>query len=134
LSASLHRGGSTWSVRFSARSGQPTTPIVAFLPFVAYQSPAARAGGLYDDGLNFAGDYNSATLPPYLRIDVGWRGSKDVDWFGGGTLTPFASIANLFSLPNVVGVAPEQRRDGVTERVYAPQLPMLPFLGLEFRF
>ena len=134
LSASLQRGGSTWSVRFSARSGQPTTPIVAFLPFVAYQSPDARAGGLYDDVLNFAGDYNSATLPPYLRIDVGWRGSKDVDWFGGGTLTPFASIANLFSLPNVVGVAPEERRDGVTERVYAPQLPMLPFLGLEFRF
>ncbi len=134
LSASLQRGGSTWSVRFSARSGQPTTPIVAFLPFVAYLSPDARVGGLYDDVLNFAGDYNSATLPPYMRIDVGWRGSNDVDWFGGGTLTPFASIANLFSLPNVVGVAPEQRPDGATERVYAPQLPMVPFLGLEFRF
>ncbi len=134
LSASLKHGGSTWSVRFSARSGQPTTPIVAFLPFVAYSSPDARVGGLYDDVLNFAGEYNSETLPPYLRIDLGWRGSKDVDWFGGGTLTPFASIANLFSLPNVVGVAPEQRTDGVTERVYAPQLPMVPFLGLEFRF
>ncbi len=134
LSASLQRGGSTWSVRFSARSGQPTTPIVAFLPFVAYLSPGARMGGLHDDVLNFAGEYNSATLPPYVRIDLGWRGSNDVDWFGGGTLTPFASIANLFSLPNVVGVAPEERRDGVTERVYAPQLPMVPFLGLEFRF
>ncbi len=134
LSASLQRGGSNWSLRLSARSGQPTTPIVAFLPFVAYMSPDARVGGLYDDVLNFSGEYNSATLPPYLRIDVGWRGSKDVDWFGGGTLTPFASIANLFSLPNVVGVAPEERTDGVTERVYAPQLPMVPFLGLEFRF
>ena len=134
LSASLQRGGSTWSVRFSARSGQPTTPIVAFLPFVAYMSPDGRAGGLYDDVLNFAGEYNSATLPPYVRIDLGWRGSSEVKWFGGGTLTPFASIANLFSLPNVVGVAPEQRPDGATERVYAPQLPMVPFLGLEFRF
>ena len=134
LSASVTRGGSTWSLRFSARSGQPTTPIEAFLPFVAYVSPDARVGGLYDDVLNFAGPYNSATLPPYVRIDVGWRGSKDVDWFGGGTLTPFASIANLFSLPNVVGVAPEERTDGATERVYAPQLPMVPFLGLEFRF
>ena len=134
LSASLQRGGSTWSVRFSARSGQPTTPIVAFLPFVAYASPDARLGGLYDAVLNFAGEYNSATLPPYLRIDVGWRGSKEVGWFGGGTLTPYASIANLFSLPNVVGVAPEERTDGASERVYAPQLPMVPFLGLEFRF
>ncbi len=134
LSASLQRGGSIWSVRFSARSGQPTTPIVAFLPFVAYMSSDARVGGLYDDVLNFAGEYNSATLPPYVRIDIGWRGSTDVEWFGGGTLTPFASIANLFSLPNVVGVAPEQRPDGATERVYAPQLPMVPFLGLEFRF
>jgi len=134
LSASLQHGGSTWSIRFSARSGQPTTPIVAFLPFVAYMSPDARVGGLYDDVLNFAGEYNSATLPPYVRIDVGWRGSKDVGWFGGGTLTPYASIANLFSLPNVVGVAPEERTDGASERVYAPQLPMVPFLGLEFRF
>ena len=134
LSASLQRGTSTWSVRFSARSGQPTTPIVAFLPFVAHMSPDARVGGLYDDVLNFGGEYNSATLPPYLRIDVGWRGSKEVGWFGGGTLTPYASIANLFSLPNVVGVAPEERPDGVSERVYAPQLPMVPFLGLEFRF
>ncbi len=134
LSASLRRGESTWSIRFSARSGQPTTRIVAFLPFVAYMSPDARVGGLYDDVLNFAGEYNSATLPPYVRIDVGWRGTREVDWFGGGTLTPYASIANLFSLPNIVGVAPEARSDGLTERVYAPQLPMVPFLGLEFRF
>lgn len=61
LSASLRRGGSTWSVRFSARSGQPTTPIVAFLPFVAYMSPDAKVGGLYGDVLNFAGEYNSAS-------------------------------------------------------------------------
>ncbi len=134
LSAGLKHGGSTWSIRFSARSGQPTTPIVAFLPFVAYRSLDVREGGLYDDVLNFAGEYNSETLPPYVRIDVGWRGSREVDWFGGGTLTPYASIANLFSLPNVIGVAPEERTDGVTERVYAPQLPMVPFLGLEFRF
>ncbi len=134
LSASARRGESTWSIRFSVRSGQPTTPIVAFLPFVAYRSLDVRIGGLYDDVLNFAGEYNSATLPPYVRIDVGWRGSRKVDWFGGGTLTPYASIANLFSLPNIVGVAPEERSDGATERVYAPQLPMVPFLGLEFRF
>lgn len=134
LSASLRHGGSTWSVRFSARSGQPTTPIVAFLPFVAYMSPDVRMGGLYDDVLNFAGEYNSATLPPYMRIDLGWRGTWEVDWFGGGALTPYASIANLFSLPNVVGVALEERPGGVTERVYAPQLPMVPFVGAEFRF
>ena len=93
-----------------------------------------------DDVLNLAGEYNSVKLPPYARIDVGWRGSWEVAWFGGGVLSPYASVANLFSLPNVVGVGPERGRtspgpgNGVSELVYAPQLPMLPFLGVEFRF
>ena len=69
-----------------------------------------------------------------MRIDVGWRSSRRVGWFGGGTLSPFFSVANLFSLPNVVGALPDRDPGATSELVYAPQLPMLPFLGLEFRF
>ena len=140
LSASLKRGASMWSLRFSARSGQPTTPLVAFLPFTGHRFPDESTQQVTYGVLNVAGKYNSMELPPYVRIDVGWRGSWDVSWLGGGVLSPYASIANLFSLPNVVGVGPELGDvspgpgNGVSELVYAPQLPMLPFLGIEFRF
>ena len=134
VGASLERGTSTWSVRFSARSGQPMTPFLALLPFAGYRSPDADVLVITDDVLNLSGEYNSERLPSYLRIDVGWRSSKEVSWFGGGSLVPYFSVANLFSLPNVVGVAPERTQSGTSELVYAPQLPMLPFFGVEFRF
>lgn len=140
LSANLRRGASIWSLRFSARSGQPTTPLMAFLPFTGHRFPDESTQQVTYGVLNIAGEYNSVKLPPYIRIDVGWRGSWNVPWLGGGVLSPYASVANLFSLPNVVGVGPQLGDvspgpgNGVSELVYAPQLPMLPFLGIEFRF
>ena len=140
LSASLKWGKSLWSLRLSARSGQPTTPLLAFLPFTGHRFPDESTQQVTYDVLNLAGEYNSVKLPPYARIDVGWRGSWEVSWFGGGILSPYVSVANLFSLPNVVGVGPEIGDgspgvgNGVSELVYAPQLPMVPFLGVEFRF
>ena len=134
VSASWTRGASTWSVRFSARSGQPWTPVLAIFPFVDYRSPDSDALSITDDVTHLAGPYNSEKLPPHVRIDVGWRSSKSVGWFGGGTLRPFVSVANLFSLPNVVGALPDREFGRTSEFVFAPQLPMLPFAGLEFRF
>lgn len=134
VSAGWTRGTSTWSLRFSARSGQPTTPVLAILPFVDYRSPSSDARVITDAVTHLGGPYNSQVLPPHVRIDVGWRSSKSVGWFGGGTLRPFVSVANLFSLPNVIGVLPEQDFGATSELVYGPQLPMLPFAGLEFRF
>ncbi len=133
LAVGLERGASTWSVRLSARSGQPTTPVVALLPFAGYKSPDSDLKVIIDNVLHLSGAYNSARLPSYFRIDVGWRSAKEISWFGGGTLAPYVSVANLFSLPNVVGVFHDWD-DGTTTRFYPPQLPMFPFFGLEFRF
>lgn len=133
LAVGLERGASTWSARLSARSGQPTTPVVALLPFAGYKSPDSDLNVIIDNALHLSGAYNSARLPSYFRIDVGWRSAKEVSWFGGGTLAPYVSVANLFSLPNVVGVFHDWD-DGTTTRFYPPQLPMFPFFGLEFRF
>ena len=81
------------------------------------------------------GEYNSESLPHYARIDIGWRRESRVSWLGGGSVVPYVSVANLFSLPNVVGWFVERDRsvNGI-RKVYVPQLPMLPFLGVEFRF
>lgn len=139
----LERGNSSWSARASARSGQPTTPMLAVVPFVNYNSPEnLEQYPLFRYMVALGGDYNSARLPPYARLDVGWRHTSEVSWFGGGSLTPFVSIANLFSLPNVVATVAEPNFDsdfpsdraGIIDRVYLPQMPMIPFFGVEFRF
>lgn len=128
LGASYDRGASSWSARFSLRSGQPTTPLEAIVPFERH--PFGRV-----QFVPLGGRYNSGALPRYARIDVGWRRPTQVSWFGGGSIVPYLSVANLFSLPNVVGLRVDREgADGTVKRVYLPQLPMIPFFGVEFRF
>ncbi|MCE2397539.1 MAG: TonB-dependent receptor [Gemmatimonadetes bacterium] len=105
LGASYRRGTSSWSARFSLRSGQPVTPVLAIarlspsLPWTHYPEY-----GLPVDTRLLAGGYNSEELPRYARMDVGWRRESDVSWFGGGVATVYASVANLFYRANVVGM------------------------------
>jgi len=83
----------------------------------------------------FGGEYNSVKLPRYARIDVGWRHEREVSWFGGGSVVPYISVVNLFSLPNVVGWVPvPDHPEGKDRIVFERQLPIMPFLGVEFRF
>ena len=129
LGTSYARGPSTWSARVSLRSGQPVTPVLAVVPLERY---GGWRGG---SDLPLGGEYNSARLPHYGRMDVGWRRESRVSWFGGGSLVPYVSVANLFSLPNVVGwFVDRDFRSNEIRKVYVPQLPMIPFFGLEFRF
>lgn len=128
LGTSYGRGASSWSARVSLRSGQPTTPVLAVVPVEIHGTGRTELVPL-------GGEYNSATLPRYARIDVGWRRESRVSWLGGGSIVPYVSVANLFSLPNVVGGFVERRYStGDIRRVYVPQLPMIPFFGVEFRF
>ncbi len=125
--SSYGRGASSWSARVSLRSGQPVTPVLAIVPAVRYL-------GRDVDFVVLAEEYNSAKLPHYARIDVGWRRESEVSWFGGGSVVPYVSVANLFSLPNVVGLELENFFGRRHQRVYQSQLPMMPILGVEFRF
>lgn len=128
LGTSYTQGPSSWSARLSLRSGQPETPVLAIAPIDPY------LGG-YTENVVLGGEYNSLRLPHYARIDIGWRRENQVSWFGGGSVVPYVSVANLFSLPNVVGWYVEQDYySNKVERVYLPQLPMIPFFGVEFRF
>ncbi len=128
LGISYDKGASSWSARVSLRSGQPTTPLEAIV--LVERSPFGVV-----QFVPLGGTYNSGTLPYYARIDVGWRRPQQVSWFGGGSIVPYLSVANLFSLPNVVGLRVErQGADEEVKRVYLPQLPMIPFFGVEFRF
>ena len=128
FAASYTRGTASWSARFSLRSGQPTTPLEAIVPVERHPFGTVQFVPL-------GAKYNSGTLPHYARVDVGWRRPTQVSWFGGGSVVPYLSVANLFSLPNVVGLqVKSEGADGTVKRVYLPQLPMIPFFGVEFRF
>ncbi len=133
LSTGLERGSSLWSLRFSGRSGQPMTESFVALAYHGVRWPDSRLRAIDDAALFLSGAYNEARLPSYFRIDFGWRTSREVSWFGGGVVEPYVSIANLFSLPNVVASAP-MYNSGRTEVTHMPQLPMFPFFGAEFRF
>ncbi len=129
LGSSYRRGASSWSARVSLRSGQPVTPLLAIVRAAKYQDY------LQDPGLlPLGGEYNSAKLQRYVRIDVGWRREREVSWLGGGLVVPYVSVANVFNLPNVVGWEMEEDGSGEFEKVYVRQLPMIPFFGVEFRF
>ena len=134
LGASYRRGTSSWSARFSLRSGQPVTPVLALarlspsLPWSHYPE-----GGLPVDTRLLAGGYNSEELPRYARMDVGWRRESEVSWFGGGVATVYASVANLLNRANVVGWTTASSHDEF-RKVRRRQLPVMPSLGAEFRF
>ena len=131
MGGAYRRGASSWSARVSLRSGQPTTPVLGVVPIEVH-------GSGFTELVPLGGEYNSGTLPHYARIDAGWRRESRVSWFGGGSVVPYVSVANLFSLPNVVGAYVERNyRKELGEEfrtLYLPQLPMIPFFGVEFRF
>ncbi|MCE2398515.1 MAG: TonB-dependent receptor [Gemmatimonadetes bacterium] len=110
------------SAQLSFRSGQPQTPWLGDVWLPGYRDSfghAARVGGWY----------NSGRLRHYARVDVSWRREWRVGWFGGGELTPYVSVANLFDTPNVVAWLPTW--DG---EEWSAQIPLVPFAGVEFRF
>ena len=123
-----------WSARFSLRSGQPTTPALAVIPVGSHGSAETRE----TRWVVFEGDYNAGRLPPYRRLDLGWRRIHQ-DPAGALSVTPFVSVANLFAAPNVAAgwtrvVPGREGRETTIERKYLPQMPVLVFFGLEFRF
>lgn len=129
--ASYRGGSSSLSVQLSLRSGQPETPWVASVPVI----PSYRDDpwGFPSGRIELGGWYNSALLPYYRRVDASWRRECAVGWFGGGLLTPFLSVSNLFNFPNTVAWLPDAWEDEPTE-LHIRQLPVLPFVGVEFTF
>ncbi|MDE2973719.1 MAG: TonB-dependent receptor plug domain-containing protein [Gemmatimonadota bacterium] len=142
LGSSYRHGASSWSARISLASGQPETPWL-----VVVRAPDVRTDTY--NAVLLAGEYNSARLPHYARVDLGWRRECEVSWFGGGSVVPYVTVANLLNRRNVVGWQPGQSPRGTftsywctlcshptvfDEKAYRRQLPIIPFIGVEFRF
>ena len=118
------------SARLVAASGQPSTPVVGVhFPVV----PFPGAWGAPHEAV-VLGRHNSARLPGYLRLDAGVRGAAGIRAFGRDvTLRPFLQVINLLSVGNVMWAEP-QVINSRPRFDFAPQLPILPTIGVEWRF
>lgn len=134
------RGGQA-SVRLSAASGQPYTPVVGTTRRWRYDPFRETVQG--PEGAEpVLGGYNSARLPLYLRLDAGVRRELHRRWGGRDvTLVPYLQVVNALNRPNVLYAIPERNHDtdewGTawgTRIGYGPQFPILPTLGVEWRF
>jgi hypothetical protein len=130
------RGGQL-SMRLAAASGQPYTPVVGATRRW-FHDPATGTlgnGGALEPVL---GDYNAARLPAYLRLDVGARREYHRRWRGRDvTLAPYLQVVNVLNRPNVLFAVADEHFETTelgTRLTYGPQFPVLPTLGIEWRF
>lgn len=123
------------STRLALATGQPYTPAVGFGMPLRYD-PATGAFVQYGNGGSvLLGEHNSDRLPGYFRLDVGFRRSYEPRIFGRPTkITPFLQILNVLNTPNVLAGVPQVYGDAGPEVEYAPQLPILPTIGFEWKF
>lgn len=123
----------TFSARLALATGQPYTPALGVTETVPYSPESPGEGG---EPTVLLGEHNSARLPAYVRLDVGARRPVERTWFGKRmTLTPYFQVLNVLNTPNVlVGTPSLYGESGGPEVDYAPQLPILPTLGLEWKF
>lgn len=132
-------GRGSLSVRLVAATGQPTTPVVGRFGDLEYEPVEDRYRASFQNGF-LRGPYNSRRLPGYWRVDVAARRDYEKRWFGRDvTLTPYVQITNLFNTRNVLVARPQDNffrpADGMSaELEYLPMIPILPTLGLEWRF
>lgn len=116
------------TARMALATGQPYTPVVGRID--PYRYVPSYGGWDTGGGHTLLGDHNSARLPGYMRIDVAYRSSFERRWFGRDiTLSPYVQVVNALNNKNVLIGAPA---GGWIQ--YWPQLPVLPTLGVEWRF
>jgi len=120
------------SARLALASGQPYTPVVGLAAPLRFRPGQGEWEQEYV-GRVVLGEPNSARLPGYLRLDVAVRRSFERRWFGRAlTLTPYLQVVNVLNTHNALVTKPELW--GGPRLTYWPELPILPSVGVEWRF
>lgn len=133
VAATLPLGGDgILSGRLAIGTGQPFTPVIALTDWFRYD-PSAGAWGIGTNRI-VRGAHNSDRLPGYLRLDLAVRKEFETRWFGrDGTITPYFQVVNALNTRNAL-IAEPQAWGTRTFMTYLPQIPILPTLGVEWRF
>jgi hypothetical protein len=123
------------NARLAVATGQPYTPPAGYGKPLRYDAASGRWVEFSGEGAVLLGEHNSGRLPGYFRLDLGVRRSYEPRIFGRQTtITPFLSVVNALNTPNVLAGIPEVYGDAGPEISYAPQLPILPTFGFEWKF
>lgn len=136
--ASRRFGEREAALSFTWMSGLRYSPPLATVPRLGGIDTAGRLrpGSEFTQGVVVLTEPNSGALPSYLRIDLDMRGAWDWTLFGReGVIEPYVSVLNLLNNRNVLFSDDELSHTGTgLRRSYGPQLPVLPTLGLRWRF
>ena len=123
FSGSYRRGPWTWGASFLYATGQAFTPASA-----RYSLRSSATGEVTDFVL--PAERNSARLLPYHRLDVSLRRAFGL-W--GSDVEAYLQIVNLYSRRNEWFVQYDTESPE-TEPEVIKQLPLIPTIGLDFRF
>jgi hypothetical protein len=106
--------------RLTLGTGQPYTPVIGIGERYDYD-PVTKTFGRGGLGGPYIvlGEHNSGRLPGYLRMDVA---------------APYLQVVNVLNTKNVMAAFPELYGSQGPQLQYAPQLPLFPTLGFEWKF
>lgn len=127
--ASLKLGGAyDWeiSLRYNFGSGFPFTPMAGNYEGVIFDGGINEDYTVTNGEMSFLyGDYNSERLPNYHRVDASVKKTFELGDYS--TLEANFSVTNVLNRENVFYV-------NIFNREVVNQLPIMPSLGLTFRF
>jgi hypothetical protein len=131
LVGSWRAGAYTLGARAHVASGTPYTPVLGAFGRVVYNPTTKRWIGdpVEESRQNIPGDFNSARVPVYDRIDVSVRRNGHIH---GASVAPYLSIVNLLNAKNPIGYIYDFR--GQPQRTSFPNLPFAPTLGVSIGY
>jgi hypothetical protein len=120
------------TARLALATGQPYTPVAGLTPPLRFRPGQGQWEHEYL-GRVVLGEHNSARLPGYLRLDLAARRTYERRWFGRAlTLTPYLQVVNVLNTHNALMTEPQLW--GGPQLKYWPEMPILPSVGVEWRF
>ena len=132
LVGSWRAGAYALGARVHVASGAPYTPIIGEFVRAVYDPATTR--WVADNGQpprqDIPGDFHSARVPFYDRIDVSVRRNGHIR---GASFAPYLSIVNLLNAKNPAGYIYSYNTNR-TERSSFPNLPFAPTFGVSIGY
>jgi hypothetical protein len=129
LVGSWRAGAYAFGARFHVASGAPYTPIIGAFGRVVYDPTTKRWISDPGDPQTIAGDFNSARVPFYDRVDLSVRRNGHIR---GASFAPYLSIVNLLNAKNPAGYIYDYT--GRPQRTSFPNLPFAPTFGVSIGY
>jgi hypothetical protein len=119
-------------------SGQPYSQAIAWTTPLRYDPATGSWVPHIFTGILLE-ERNESRLPPYFRLDLSLRSSFTPRMFGRDvTISPYLSVLNAIAYRNSVftiyDVTFSNGEQGQIGETHAPQMPLLPTFGMEWRF